>query len=99
MKEKIHIEEYVPLKKTVPRSTIPVMSAWKGLELIIEDILDRFNIERESCIEFGVEFGFSSVVFSNYFKTVKGIDTFTGDIHTAHKKDHYEKTKNSLVDF
>ena len=69
MKEKIHIEEYVPLKKTVPRSTLPVISAWKGLELIIEDILDRFNIERESCIEFGVEFGFSSVVFSNYFKT------------------------------
>ena len=99
MKEKIHIEEYVPLKNTAPRSTLPVMSAWKGLELIIEDILDRFNIERESCIEFGVEFGFSSVVFSNYFKTVKGVDTFTGDIHTAHKKDHYEKTKNSLVDF
>ena len=65
---------------------IPVTSAWKGLELIIKDIMNRFNVARNSCIEFG----FSTVVFSNYLKTVKGIDTFIGDEHTMHKEDHYD---------
>lgn len=39
----------------MPVKIIQVTSAWKGLELIIADILDRFEIGRHSCIEFGVE--------------------------------------------
>jgi hypothetical protein len=31
-----------------------VTSVWKGLGLIIEDILDQFNIDKGSWIEFGV---------------------------------------------
>ncbi len=31
--------EYKPIKKAIPENTIQVASAWKGLELIIEDIL------------------------------------------------------------
>jgi len=99
LQKKVYLKEYIPIKKTAPEKTIPVVTAWKGLELILEDILNQFNIERGSCIEFGVEFGFSSVVFSNYFKTVKGVDIFIGDEHTTHKGDHYEQTRNSLVDF
>ncbi|MEI7629164.1 MAG: class I SAM-dependent methyltransferase [Bacteroidota bacterium] len=76
-----------------------IPTAWKGLELIIEDILIQFNIGRESCIEFGVEFGYSAVVFSNYLKKVNGIDIFIGDEHTKHKGDHYEQTKKSLEEF
>lgn len=90
---------YVPQNKSTPEKMIEIPTAWKGLELIIEDILIQFNIGRESCIEFGVEFGFSSVVFSNYFKKVKGVDIFIGDEHTEHKGDHYEKTKKSLESF
>jgi hypothetical protein len=90
---------YVPQNKTVPEKMIEIPTAWKGLELIIEDILIHFNIGRESCIEFGVEFGFSAVVFSNYFKVVKGVDIFIGDEHTEHKGDHYERTKKSLEQF
>jgi hypothetical protein len=93
------LELYVPKNKNVPEKMIEIPTAWKGLELIIEDILIQFNIGRESCIEFGVEFGFSSVVFSNYFKKVKGVDIFIGDEHTEHKGDHYEKTKKSLESF
>jgi hypothetical protein len=52
-----------------------------------------------SCLEFGVEFGYSTVAFSNYFKKVIGIDIFLGDIHTVHKGDHYEQTKASLSAF
>ena len=97
--KQIYLNAYEPIKKTVPERTIPVTTAWKGLELIIEDILDQFDVDRESCIEFGVEFGFSSVVFSNYFKKVTGVDTFIGDEHTVHKGDHYDKTKHSLMEF
>jgi len=98
-KNKFPIQEYKPIKKTIPEKTIQVASAWKGLELIIEDILDQFNIERNSCIEFGVEFGFSAVVFSNYFKKVTGVDIFLGDEHTVFKGDHYADTKKSLSEF
>lgn len=78
---------------------ISVDTAWQGLELIIEDILERFDIKRNRCIEFGVEFGYSSVVFSNYFKEVVGVDTFEGDEHTLHKGDHFEQTKQRLSEF
>ncbi|MCF2447555.1 class I SAM-dependent methyltransferase [Dyadobacter sp. CY345] len=87
---------YEPSKLTKPEKLLDVISAWKGLELIIEDILDEFSIGRENCIEFGVEFGYSTVVFSNYFKKVTGVDTFEGDIHTDNKENHYEQTKEKL---
>lgn len=99
LQKRFPLAVYNPIKKTIPEKTIQVASAWKGLELIIEDILDQFNIDRGSCIEFGVEFGFSAVVFSNYFKKVTGVDIFLGDEHTVFKGDHYEKTKNSLTEF
>ena len=72
---------------------------WKGLELIIGDIIDRFGVGRDNCIEFGVEFGYSSVVFSNFFKSVKGVDIFVGDEHTNHKGDHFESTRAALKDY
>ena len=90
---------YFPQKKVKPDKVLLYKSGWSGLEFIIEDILNTFDIGRESCIEFGVEFGFSSVVFSNYFKQVKGIDTFYGDTHTVHKGDHYNNTKESLREY
>lgn len=93
------MEIYVPKKKTSPIKQLNITSAWVGLELIIEDILERFQIDRNKCIEFGVEFGFSSVVFSNYFKKVIGVDIFIGDEHTDHKGNHFESTKNTLAQF
>ncbi|MEM6517488.1 MAG: class I SAM-dependent methyltransferase, partial [Bacteroidota bacterium] len=96
---KFPIETYVPKQFSDPELQIDNVTAWKGLERIIEDILDRFDIGRESCIEFGVEFGFSSVIFSNYFKEVIGVDIFIGDEHTSHKGDHYESTKQALSQF
>jgi len=90
------IKVYQPTRLTRPEKMLDVISAWKGLELIIEDILDEFKIGRKNCIEFGVEFGYSTVVFSNYFEQVTGVDTFEGDIHTDNKENHYEKTKANL---
>jgi hypothetical protein len=94
-----YIEEYKVAEFHTPKNQIRVDTAWKGLELIIEDIINKFDLKRDSCIEFGVEFGFSSVVFSNYFKNVIGIDTFEGDTHTHNKLLHYEQTKNRLANF
>jgi hypothetical protein len=93
------IPVYKPQKKTKPAKMIQVKTAWSGLELIIEDILDRFQVKRYRCIEFGVEFGYSSVVFSNYFKEVTGVDTFEGDEHTDEKGDHFDETKKRLLPF
>jgi len=90
------ITVYRPKRKATPAHMLQVDTAWKGLEQIIEDILDRFSIPRNRCIEFGVEFGFSSVVFSNYFREVTGVDTFEGDLHTDHKWDLFEQQKNRL---
>jgi hypothetical protein len=89
--KKPHITEYKPSALKKPQHLIEVDSAWVGLELIIEDILERFQINRNRCIEFGVEFGYSSVVFSNFFNEVVGVDTFEGDEHTGRKGD-YENT-------
>lgn len=97
--KKYELKPYVPKQKTRPENMLQVRSGWTGLELVIEDILDRFDVGRDSCIEFGVEYGYSTVVFSNYFKEVTGIDTFAGDVHAKEKDNHYEKTKKSLEKF
>lgn len=96
---KKYIPEYVPEFKVEPINVINVSTAWKGLELIIPDILQRFNVDRGSCIEFGVEFGYSIVIFSNYFRHVVGIDTFDGDINTANQNNHFDETRDRLARF
>lgn len=89
--------EYKPISKKRPLKILNVVSAWKGLELIIEDIIIQFNLGRKSCIEFGVEFGYSAVALSNYFDKVIGIDTFDGDKHTLNRKEHFNETKARLA--
>ncbi len=83
----------------MPENILHVSSAWKGLEMIIEDILDRFDIKRDKCIEFGTEYGYSTVALSNFFREVKGVDIFTGSIHSGVKKDHYFETLNRLAKY
>ena len=91
-----YIKEYKPQNLSTPEKMLDIVSAWKGLEAIIPDIMERFNLDKTRCIEFGVEFGYSAVVFSNYFNKVVGVDTFEGDIHTFNKEEHYEETKKRL---
>ncbi len=90
------IRPYKPAHLSEPEKLLDVVSAWKGLEMIIGDIITRFGIDREKCIEFGVEFGYSSVVFSNFFERVTGVDTFEGDIHTENKLEHFQQTRERL---
>ncbi|WP_159470056.1 class I SAM-dependent methyltransferase [Dyadobacter sp. 3J3] len=96
--KKNYIPIYKPAKLIKPKNLPDVISAWKGLELIIEDILDGFDLERISCIEFGVGFGFSIASFSNYFERVTGIDTFDSKSLSGEKVDHFEETKAILAE-
>ncbi len=92
--------DYCPSRFETPPKLIDSHSkAWVGLEKIISDIIHFSGIERNSLLEFGVEFGYSAASFANYFKKVIGVDIFTGDSHAGFYGDIYDTTKNNLRDF
>ena len=74
-------------------------SAWKGLESIIGDVIKRRGINCNSCLEFGVEYGYSTAVFANYFDKVTGVDLFTGDVHAGFKENVFEVASVNLKAF
>ena len=91
---------YLPRKTVLPERLIESKSqAWVGLEKILLDIIEFSEIETNSALEFGVEFGYSTAALANYFKHVIGVDIFTGDTHAGHHGDIYDLTKNNLRDF
>jgi predicted O-methyltransferase YrrM len=91
---------YSPKKiETPPRLILSKSQAWVGIEKIILDIIEFSNIEQNSALEFGVEFGYSSAVLANYFKKVIGVDIFTGDPQAGYHGDIYDLTKNNLKEF
>lgn len=101
MKTETNIElEYIPEERNHSlRLATQMPSAWGDIPTIIGDIIKRFDIQTESAIEFGVEWGYSTSAISNYFKKVVGVDTFTGDIHSGMKNDTLESTSTFLKDF
>lgn len=84
------MKEYKPKKIERPERVADVGSAWKGLESIVEDILEQFGIPRDHALEFGVEKGYSAVALSNFFGKVVGVDHFQGDEHAGYS-DSYDK--------
>jgi hypothetical protein len=58
--------------------------------------MQRFGISGGRCLEFGVEHGYSTVALSNFFETVVGVDTFTGDEHTQDFRDLFSETSARL---
>jgi cephalosporin hydroxylase len=93
------MKTYIPQTKDYPKLASLYPSAWGDIPTIIKDIIDRFNIKPNSAIEFGVEYGYSTSTFANYFNNVTGVDIFTGDIHAGFKGDIYESTKTNLKEF
>ena len=81
------------------RLPVSQVSAWKGLELVIPDIIAYTGVKKHSCLDLGVEFGYSTAVFANYFESVTGVDLFTGDIHAGFKADMYAIAKANLSEF
>jgi Methyltransferase domain len=98
-KSKIPIIPYVPERRQAPARLLPVDSAWKGIESVLGDLICRFQIGTDRCLEFGVEYGYSTVVLSSFFSSVIGVDTFTGDQYTVNKENIYLETVKRLAPF
>jgi hypothetical protein len=98
-KEKIPVFPYLPRRRETPSRELKVNSAWNGIPNILADIIERFHLKTDRCLEFGVEFGFSTVALSSYFDSVIGVDTFVGDKHSGNREDIYEQTRNRLLPY
>jgi predicted O-methyltransferase YrrM len=96
---KIPILPYVPAMRHAPARVLPVATAWKGIESILQDLIHQFRIGRRRCLEFGVEFGYSTAALSCFFDEVTGVDRFTGDKHTVNQKDIFAETSARLSEF
>ena len=96
---KVPITPYVPAHRVPPAHGLETVSAWKGIEDILADLIQRFNLGTDRCLEFGVEYGFSTVALSSYFRQVTGVDTFIGDEHTVSKDDIYQQTSDRLAPY
>jgi hypothetical protein len=96
MKPKIDVTPYIPVRRVPPVRRLEVISAWEGIQNILADLIERFHIKTDRCLEFGVEFGFSTVALSSYFDSVVGVDIFCGDKHTTNKQDIYMETMKRI---
>src|ERR1700712_5015683 len=81
VKPRVEITPYVPAVRPPSPRLVEMVSAWKGIDEIIPDMIQRFNLKTDRCLEFGVEHGFSTAALSAYFTSVTGVDTFKGDRH------------------
>jgi hypothetical protein len=91
------IQNYMNIQKNIwPHPIEDRISAWKGLENYIIPIMNEFNIQPNSALEFGVDYGYSTKIFSKIFKKVIGVDTFLSDEHTNHEQgdNFYYEVKN-----
>lgn len=96
---RVPIVPYVPIQRSLPARVLPVASAWKGIESILSALITRFEVGTRRCLEFGVEHGYSTVALSNFFETVTGVDTFTGDEHTKDPRDLFDATAARLSSY
>lgn len=96
---KVPILPYVPEHRELPARVLPVSTAWKGIESILGDLMQRFHVGRSRCLEFGVEFGYSTASLSCFFDEVTGVDRFTGDKHTVNQNDVFLETSERLSSF
>lgn len=92
---------YTPRELVKPLRMPDAPTAWDGNELIIEDLIERFQISPKRCIEFGVQHGWSTAALANYFTHVIGVDTFAGDeMAGVGDSDHtFVGTQEALKDF
>lgn len=99
VKPRLPVYTYVPKQRVLPPRVLQVNTAWKGIESILPDLIARFAIGSNRCLEFGVEHGYSTAALSCFFDSVTGVDTFRGDKHTRNRQDLYAETANRLSSF
>ena len=96
---RVPILPYVPGRRELPARVLSVNTAWKGIESVLGDLIARFDVGRRRCLEFGVEFGYSTAALSCFFDEVTGVDRFTGDKHTVNRGDVFAETSERLSVF
>lgn len=92
----VEIIPYVPRFYVDLPKLAQVGTAWNGVDRILYDIVNRFNVPQGHALEFGVEHGYSTSALANVFAKVTGVDTFCGDQHSGYKDDHYQSTREIL---
>lgn len=95
----MNIIEYLPSSRHNPVLLNDKPSAWGDIPTLIGALINDFQINPQFCLEFGVEYGYSTSAFANYFNTVIGVDTFEGDIHSGFVDNHYDDTRKRLEKF
>jgi predicted O-methyltransferase YrrM len=90
---------YVPKFYVTLLKVADVGTAWNGIESILYDIVARFSIPQKKCLEFGVQWGYSTSALANVFEKVIGVDTFTGDEHAGFLEDHFKETSHRLKEW
>lgn len=95
----VPIERYTPANRQLPSRNLAVRSAWEGIPPILAEMIQRFQLKTRLCLEFGVEYGFSTVALSSFFDHVIGVDTFEGDKHTVNKSDIFDMTRKRLAPY
>lgn len=90
---------YVPKNLIKPGYLVDVETAWDGVELILWDVIRRWDIFPGTALEFGVGYGYSTAALANYFNQVIGVDHFQGDVNAGYPKGQYEKAQKALKDF
>jgi hypothetical protein len=96
---KVDVLPYVPEVRELPPRVLPVVTAWKGIESVLGDLIRRFDIGTKRCLEFGVEHGYSTAALSSFFESVTGVDLFVGDQHTTDKGEIFAATAERLSPF
>lgn len=96
---RVAVLPYVPQVRKLPSRVLSVNSAWKGIESVLGDLMQTFGVGSSRCLEFGVEYGYSTAALSCFFDTVTGVDLFIGDKHTVDKRDIFAETSDRLSAF
>jgi hypothetical protein len=96
---RVPVLPYVPQLRKLPPRVLAVNSAWKGIESVLGDLIQTFRVGTGRCLEFGVEYGYSTAALSCFFDTVTGVDLFVGDKHTVDKRDIFAETSDRLSCF
>ena len=86
---------YKPMRLGEPLTIHPA-TAWGNIPTILLDLIERTKIKTNICLEFGVEYGYSTSALANYFTKVIGVDTFDGDVHSGIKQNHFDYTRDRL---
>ncbi len=97
VRPKVPVVRYVPRYRDAAVQSFPMESSWAGIDTVLGEIIDRFALKTDSCLEFGVEYGYSTTAFARHFKSVTGVDTFQGDRHTQNLGDHFAETSARLA--